>query len=282
MSSKKKIDANQRNAQCSTGPRTPTGKRTSSRNSLKHGLFSRELRLTDEDKPEFEKLRRELTQQLPPKTALQQIALDQAITCAWRCKVALRVESQQLARVMDAPAEVQTVFDEPSIDAHMLRWFGSGRADLNAGIRLLAQLRDDIRQQGTVQLRWQDPITACFGADFYKTLREWAPMNPSALQLARHLESHSKSYAMPLPATLTDDSKVVFVRDPQQERQMLLKLVDQGISFLDAAKKIHEEGTLSASVGAANVDFASRYVTNAMRELQRALHWLLYLMKEGL
>jgi hypothetical protein len=107
-------------------------------------------------------------------------------------------------------------------------------------------------------------------------------MNPSALQLARHLESHSKSYAMPLPATLTDDSKVVFVRDPQQERQMLLKLVDQGISFLDAAKKIHEEGTLSASVGAANVDFASRYVTNAMRELQRALHWLLYLMKEGL
>jgi hypothetical protein len=89
MSSKKKIDANRRNPQGSTGPRTTTGKCTSSQNSLKHGLFSRELHLTDEDKPVFEKLCRELAQQLSSETAPQRLAFDQVITCAWRCKKAL-------------------------------------------------------------------------------------------------------------------------------------------------------------------------------------------------
>lgn len=67
MSSKKKIDANQRNAQCSTGPKTPTGKRTSSRNSRKHGLFSRELLLADEDKRGI----REASQRIDATTATQ-------------------------------------------------------------------------------------------------------------------------------------------------------------------------------------------------------------------
>src|SRR4051812_48027128 len=182
MSSKKKTDANGRNAQCSTGPRTPTGKRTSSQNSVKHGLCSRELRLSDEDKPVFDNLRRELAQQLAPETALQQIALDQIATCSWRCRVALRVESQQLEGVMGAPAVVQNALAEPSVDPHMVHWFGSGRHDLNVGIRILAQLRDYIRQHGTVRPCWEGTITACFGANFYKTLTEWTPMNATALQ----------------------------------------------------------------------------------------------------
>jgi hypothetical protein len=282
MSSKKKIDANQRNAQCSTGPRTPTGKRTSSRNSLKHGLFSRELRLTDEEKPEFQKLSTELAQQLQSETVLQQIAVDRIITCCWRCKVALRLESQQLDKIIGSPAVVGNRLDESSINSQMMRWFGSGRRDLNAGIRILAMLRDDILQHGTVRDCWKGQITACFGTDIYKTLSEWAPMNPSALQLARHLEAHSETFDMPLPATLTNKANVVFVRDPKQEQQMLLKLVDTSASYLEAAKKMDEEGTLSASVRAANVDFASRYVTTAMRDLQRAVDALLHLREEGL
>jgi hypothetical protein len=37
----KRIRANRRNAQKSTGPRTAAGKRRSSRNSLKHGKYAR-------------------------------------------------------------------------------------------------------------------------------------------------------------------------------------------------------------------------------------------------
>lgn len=192
---------------------------------------------------------------------------------------ALRVESQQLARVLSVPAEVQTVFDEPSIDAHMLRWFGSGRADLNAGIRLLAQLRNDIRQHGKVQDCWKDHITACFGAEFYETLTEWTPMSTTALHMVNQLIDHSKIFNAPLPA---DKSGNVYVRDAEQEQQMLLKLVDTSASYLRAAKKIAEEGTLKASAIAANADFAPRYFTAATRDLERAIDRLLHLKEEGL
>jgi hypothetical protein len=280
MSSQKKIDANRRNAQCSTGPRTPTGKRTSSRNSRKHGLLSRELRLADEDRPVFEKLHREVTQQLSPKTALQQVAVDQIIACLWRRNSALRLECQQLDMIIGSSAVVGNSLDESSINPQMLRWFGLGHRDLNAGIRLLAQLRDDICQNGMVRDCWKDQITACCGADFYKRLIEWAPMNPAALLLARHLVEHSNNFNMPLPPTLETNN--AFVRDPEQERQMQLKLVDQYASFLDAVKKMAEEGILKARAGAANADFAPRYFTTTMRDLQRAVHWLLYLQTAGL
>jgi hypothetical protein len=47
--SKKKLAANRRNAQRSTGPRTETGKRTSSTNARTHGLFCSDLVLEGED-----------------------------------------------------------------------------------------------------------------------------------------------------------------------------------------------------------------------------------------
>jgi hypothetical protein len=43
------IEANRRNAQQSTGPRSEAGKRTSSLNALRHGLTSRMVVLPTED-----------------------------------------------------------------------------------------------------------------------------------------------------------------------------------------------------------------------------------------
>ena len=39
----KQIAANRRNAQKSTGPRTPEGRAVSKMNALKHGIFSKEV-----------------------------------------------------------------------------------------------------------------------------------------------------------------------------------------------------------------------------------------------
>jgi hypothetical protein len=47
--SEKQLAANRRNARNSTGPKTPEGKAASSRNALKHGIFSRTLEHLDED-----------------------------------------------------------------------------------------------------------------------------------------------------------------------------------------------------------------------------------------
>ena len=53
MSSELKIASNRQNAQLSTGPRSPEGKRASSQNAVRHGLCSATLHVAPHDQAEF-------------------------------------------------------------------------------------------------------------------------------------------------------------------------------------------------------------------------------------
>jgi hypothetical protein len=50
------IEANRKNAEKSTGPKTPEGKQAVASNAVKHGLFTRQLILNDEDPEEYQAL----------------------------------------------------------------------------------------------------------------------------------------------------------------------------------------------------------------------------------
>jgi hypothetical protein len=56
MSTDKQRDANKRNAQKSTGPRTDEGKKRASTNAVRHGLFSKDFTLTEEEKTDHRRL----------------------------------------------------------------------------------------------------------------------------------------------------------------------------------------------------------------------------------
>lgn len=71
MTSQNQTDANRRNAQKSTGPRTAAGRKRSSQNALKHGLCSTGIVLPGEDEREIEEHRRELYESLGCETPLQ-------------------------------------------------------------------------------------------------------------------------------------------------------------------------------------------------------------------
>lgn len=62
--SQKKVEANRRNAQLSTGPTSPEGKKTSSLNASKHGLLVKDVVITTrdnkEDQAEFDDLLAEM------------------------------------------------------------------------------------------------------------------------------------------------------------------------------------------------------------------------------
>ena len=53
MTSQAQVNANRRNSQKSTGPRTQEGKRAVSQNAVTHGLFAREAVIKCEDPAEF-------------------------------------------------------------------------------------------------------------------------------------------------------------------------------------------------------------------------------------
>jgi hypothetical protein len=80
MASQKQIDANRRNAQKSTGPRTIEGLAKTRLNAMRDGITGQITTLSEEDRPVFEKLKAELIADLAPKTVME---LKLASSIAW-------------------------------------------------------------------------------------------------------------------------------------------------------------------------------------------------------
>jgi hypothetical protein len=84
MATLKQIEANRRNAQLSTGPRTPEGKAVVSLNSLRHGLRARTVVLPGEDCQEFLRLCDDLEAQWQPATRAELFYLEQMAVSQWK------------------------------------------------------------------------------------------------------------------------------------------------------------------------------------------------------
>ena len=101
----KQIAANRRNAQKSTGPRTPEGRAVSKMNALKHGIFSKEVLVSGlnikESRRELEELYERFWQQYGPVGPVEEMLVDQIITAHWRLRRALRAESGEIALSVD-------------------------------------------------------------------------------------------------------------------------------------------------------------------------------------
>ncbi len=83
MATQKQIEANRRNAQRSTGPRTEEGKRRVSDNAIRHGLAASPSRfLPHEDPAEYHEMRGALIQDWQPVGA-QELMLVDHIAQGW-------------------------------------------------------------------------------------------------------------------------------------------------------------------------------------------------------
>jgi hypothetical protein len=93
MTTAKQRTANRRNAQKSTGPKSPEGKATIRLNAMKHGLLSREVLLPDEDETALVELGKRLRAQLQPVGELEGLLVDRIVTVAWRLRRLLATET---------------------------------------------------------------------------------------------------------------------------------------------------------------------------------------------
>ena len=83
MATTKQIEANRRNAQKSTGPKSREGKAAAAQNALKHGLYSATLLLPEEDHARYDALCDEYLDHYQPE-GLEEIELvEQLVTGKW-------------------------------------------------------------------------------------------------------------------------------------------------------------------------------------------------------
>ncbi len=105
MISQKQLHANSRNAQKSTGPKTPEGKTASRRNALVHGVTAEHLLLEGEDAEVFTALNQRLIDEFAPEGTFEAELVDQMANLMWRARRIPRFETA-LMKWMQAWCEV--------------------------------------------------------------------------------------------------------------------------------------------------------------------------------
>ena len=93
MSSQLKIEANRRNSQKSTGPRTVAGKAASSLNHTKSGLYAQSQIIVGESQSDFEDLAAAFHSRYQPDSPEQQAVLDIAVHSEWLLRRLRRAET---------------------------------------------------------------------------------------------------------------------------------------------------------------------------------------------
>jgi hypothetical protein len=84
MATLKQFEANRRNAQKSTGPKTPEGKAAVSMNALRHGLRARTVVLPGENREEFTQLCDDLEAEWHPQSRTEQFYVEQMAVSQWK------------------------------------------------------------------------------------------------------------------------------------------------------------------------------------------------------
>ena len=93
---------NRRNAQKSTGPRTPEGKNRSRFNAVKHGMTARTLVLPDEDASVLQMRLETWINDLQPQNEVEQALVEQAVHASWKLERADRAEVARLSRIIES------------------------------------------------------------------------------------------------------------------------------------------------------------------------------------
>jgi hypothetical protein len=112
MATPRQIEANRRNAQKSTGPKTPEGKQAVSLNSLRHGLRAATVVLPREDAAEFQRLCDDLEAEWQPQTRTEQIYVEQMAIAYWKLQRLELIEARTLSEGLSdlAPVMLERVW----------------------------------------------------------------------------------------------------------------------------------------------------------------------------
>jgi hypothetical protein len=120
VTTENQIEANRQNALVSTGPRTIEGKAITAKNAVKHGIFARELVISDgdgrENREEFDQLFQQLVDDLNPEGQMEVLLVEKIAVNYWRLKRLVRYETGGIRGGLDNFREsaVERYYDNSS------------------------------------------------------------------------------------------------------------------------------------------------------------------------
>jgi hypothetical protein len=163
--SPKKLEANRRNAQLSTGPNTEQGKAHSRRNALKHGVLAATLLVSKglgaEDSSEFDELLKGLHEDIMPVGVLEEMLVEKIAVCWWRQRRALQSEAGLIERAFVAE-------ESNKVSEGLVRFFGGS----------------DKSERGTIK----DHLRLPLGNDLDRILRYETTIQRQLIQAINQLE----------------------------------------------------------------------------------------------
>ncbi len=194
-----------------TGPRTGQGKRKSSRNATKHGIFSAVIVVKSESQAEYEELLRGLRETLQPEGALEELLVEKLGTLAWRHRRLLLAESAEIRKNTEfVESDQRNQERETAEKLWNMSALLCGRGlignthnghVLERGLQLLAILRKDIEEVGFKPDQHTPILGKLYGdrdvsrlrSDLYDTYETW-------LQVAQTPEEELKRKGYPSPS----------------------------------------------------------------------------------
>ena len=183
--SDKQHQANQRNAQHSTGPTTPAGKAAIRFNALTYGLRTRVSILPDENAADYSQLWDELEADWQPQTRTERLYLETMVTSQWLLK-----------RVAESEQKIYAYIDFGEIQFKMLAYVAKQRAQLERSFRTAI---DDMKQsQKERQTRQPQPATPA-PAPVHKPANPAAP--PPEYVMSERADAHPVFCAPETPDT---------------------------------------------------------------------------------
>jgi hypothetical protein len=148
-----RIEANQANAQQSTGPRTEEGKARSALNAIKHGLTAASALLPSEDPAAYQRHLQDFEDEYQPQNASEQFLTRDLADTAWRLKRIPILEAALLSACQelqppDAPAPEDAPASPRMTSPEIERMF---RALSTHGYRLHRQFHKTLDQLRAIQ-----------------------------------------------------------------------------------------------------------------------------------
>ena len=150
MATPAQIRANQQNAKKSTGPKTQEGIAKSSKNSLKHGIFSSSISLPCEDPEEYQEILNSLISELEPNTNLEMFCISTIARCIIKQNRLSRAEiARYKLRTLDASVlfEVNKICYPSTYTSLGVQDLSDPKAEQNA--RFYKQLHAELAQIGS-------------------------------------------------------------------------------------------------------------------------------------